>query len=175
MKLVVYTLLGLIIVLAISVMTVPLGLVVGQLGLGGLGVGWAHTEGTLHRGRINGIFTQQQIIGDVGLELKPLTLLGGGLGYAIDIGGAGMRGTADVTLRPGKLELSDLRARQSIAAMEGLAAPIRAMGGEVRITDGSAVFGREGCERLDANVVSDALTRAAGQYGKVFGPVAGTL
>lgn len=161
--------------IGIAVTTVPLGFVLGQLRLGGVGVGWAHTEGTLYRGRVNGVFTQQQVVGDIGLTLKPMSLLSGGLGYDIDMGGAGLRGTAGVTLRPGQLQLKDLRARQSIAAMEGLAAPIRAMGGEVRIGDADAVFDKKGCKEVSGTVTSDALTRAAGQYGKVFGPVSGPL
>lgn len=175
MRYLIYTLLALAITVGIAVTTVPLGFVLGQLGLGGVGVGWAHTEGTLYRGRVNGVFTQQQVVGDVGLTLKPMSLLGGGLGYDIDMGGAGLRGTADVTLRPGQLVLQDVRARQSIAALEGLAAPIRAMGGEVRVTDADAVFDIKGCKALIGTVTSDALTRAAGQYGKVFGPVSGPL
>lgn len=175
MRFLIYTLITLAIIIGIAVTTVPLGLVLGQLGLGGLGVGWAHTEGTLYRGRVNGVFTQQQVVGDIGLTLKPLSLFGGGLGYDIDMGGAGLRGTAGITLRPGQIELKDLRARQSIAALEGLAAPIRAMGGEVRIADGDAVFGLQGCKQVSGSVTSDVLTRAAGQYGKVFGPISGPL
>ena len=175
MRFFLYTLLALAIIIGIAVTTVPLGLVLGQLGLGGVGVGWAHTEGTLYRGRVNGVFTQQQVVGDIGLSLKPMSLLGGGLGYEIDMGGAGLRGTADVTLRPGEIQLKDLRARQSIAALEGLAAPIRAMGGEIRISDGAAILGLQGCKEVSGTVTSDALTRAAGQYGKVFGPLNGPL
>ena len=53
----------------------PLGFVLGQSGIGGLGVGWAKTDGTLMKGRISGLYAGTQPIGDVSLELRPLSLL----------------------------------------------------------------------------------------------------
>ncbi|MEL6862068.1 MAG: type II secretion system protein N, partial [Pseudomonadota bacterium] len=65
----------------------PLGFVLGQSGIGGLGVGWAKTDGTLLQGRISGLYAGTQPIGDVSLKLRPLSLLTLQPSYDVQWGG----------------------------------------------------------------------------------------
>ncbi|MEM9939202.1 MAG: type II secretion system protein N [Pseudomonadota bacterium] len=153
----------------------PLDFVLSRAGLGSAGIGWAQAEGTLRKGRVDGLFLPNQYVGDVSLELRPLSVLSGSLAYNVQWGGASGRGTGILEIRSNKLKGRDLRAQLQISSIEGLAPIVRAAGGDVRLQDGSFELTRTGCEAAGGRLTSDVLSRAALAYGREFGAVEGVL
>ncbi|MEO1188141.1 MAG: type II secretion system protein N [Pseudomonadota bacterium] len=153
----------------------PLGFVLGQSGAGGLGVGWAKADGTLMKGRISGLYVGTQPIGDVSLELRPLSLLSLRPSYDIQWGGAGGQGTAVLTLSRSALIGNDVRMRQEIGALEGLDPAVRAMGGSLDISDGTFRLTQTGCSDASGQLSTNTLTTLAAQYGRQFGEIAGPI
>ncbi len=166
----------LLVVLVITLIwTVPLELVLRQSGVANPNIGWAQVEGTVRKGRINGLFTSGQAIGDVSLELRPMSLLSLSPVYDVQWGGAGGRGTGVAKISGSTLELSELRLEQQVSAIEGLATPIRAIGGTLRLIDGEAKLSQLGCEHASGEMTTDVLSRAADQYGRDFGALSGPV
>ncbi|MEM9572200.1 MAG: type II secretion system protein N [Pseudomonadota bacterium] len=153
----------------------PLGFILGQSGAGGLGVGWAKADGTLLNGRISGLYVGTQPIGDVSLELRPLSLLTLRPSYDIQWGGAGGQGTAVLTLSRSALTGEDVRMRQEIGALEGLDPAVRAMGGSLDVTDGAFRLTQTGCQSASGQLSTNTLTTLAAQYGRQFGEIAGPI
>lgn len=170
--------LGLIFLIALilaAVFLTPLDFVLKQTGLNQAGVGWANVEGNILKGRINGLYVQSQPIGDVRLTLRPMSLLSGKATYDITWSGLGGRGSGTVSASSSALELSDVRGQQSVQALEGLAPPVRAIGGNIRLTGGAATLTRAGCEYGAGELSTDTLSRAAQQYGKTFNDLSGPI
>ena len=153
----------------------PLGFVLSQSGAGGLGVGWAKADGTLMKGRISGLYVGTQPIGDVSLELRPLSLLSLRPSYDIQWGGAGGQGTAVLTLSRSALMGEDVRMRQEIGALEGLDPAVRAMGGSLDVTDAAFRLTQTGCESASGQLSTNTLSTLAAQYGRQFGDVSGPI
>lgn len=153
----------------------PLGFVLGQSGAGALGIGWAKTDGTLLKGRISGFYAGTQPIGDVSLELRPLSLLSLQPSYDVQWGGAGGQGTGVLTLSRNAVEAKDLRMRQEIGALEGLEPAVRALGGTLDVEDGKFRVTRMGCESASGTVSTNALSALAAQYGRQFGDISGPV
>lgn len=165
-----------VLVLAASLLAfTPLGFVLSQSGIGGAGVGWAKADGTLLKGRISGLYVGSQPLGDVSLSLRPASLLSLRPAYDIQWGGAGGRGTGVITLSRSALTGSDIRMQQEIGALEGLAPPVRAMGGSLRLNDGTFRLTQTGCESASGTLSTNTLTTLAAQYGRQFGEVAGPI
>lgn len=153
----------------------PLGFVLGQSGVGGLGVGWAKADGTLTKGRISGLYVGTQPIGDVTLELRPLSLLTLKPSYDVQWGGAGGQGTAVLTLSRSALVGDDVRMRQEIGALEGLDPAVRAMGGNLDVTEGAFELTQAGCASASGTISTNTLATLAAQYGRQFGQVSGPI
>ena len=153
----------------------PLGFVLGQSGAGALGVGWAKADGTLMKGRISGLYVGTQPIGDVSLELRPLSLMTLRPSYDIQWGGAGGQGTAVLTLSRSALVGNDLRMRQEIGALEGLDPAVRAMGGSLDIADGAFRLTQTGCSEASGQLSTNTLSALAAQYGRQFGEIEGPI
>lgn len=153
----------------------PLGFVVGQSGISAAGIGWAKIDGTLTKGRISGLYMGTQPIGDVSLELRPMSLLTLQPSYDVQWGGAGGRGTGILTLSRAALTASDIRMQQEIGALEGLSAPVRAMGGSLRIANGAFRLTQTGCESASGTLSTDTLSTLASQYGRQFGQISGPV
>lgn len=153
----------------------PLGFVLGQSGVGALGVGWAKTDGTLMKGRISGLYAGTQPIGDISLELRPLSLLALKPSYDVQWGGAGGQGTGVLTISRSGLEAQDLRMRQEIGALENLEPAVRAMGGTLDVDNGAFRVTQTGCETASGTVSTSALSTLAAQYGRQFGTISGPI
>lgn len=153
----------------------PLGFVLGQSGAGSLGVGWAKADGTLLNGRISGLYVGTQPIGDVSLELRPMSLLALRPSYDIQWGGAGGQGTAILTLSRSAISGDDVRMRQEIGALEGLEPAVRAMGGSLDVTDGAFRLTQTGCVSASGQLSTNTLSTLAAQYGRQFGNIAGPI
>ncbi|MEM9505232.1 MAG: type II secretion system protein N [Cyanobacteria bacterium P01_E01_bin.43] len=153
----------------------PLGFVVSQSGVSAAGVGWAKVDGTLAKGRISGLYMGTQPIGDVSLTLRPMSLLTLQPSYDVQWGGAGGRGTGVLTLSRSALTGTDIRMQQEIGALEGLSGPVRAMGGSLRIADGTFRLTQTGCESASGTLSTDTLSTLAAQYGRQFGQIAGPV
>ncbi len=153
----------------------PLGFVLGQSGVGALGVGWAKTDGTLLEGRVSGLYAGTQPIGDVSLKLRPFSLLSLQPSYDVQWGGAGGQGTAVLTLSRSALVANDLRMRQEIGALEGLEPAVRAMGGTLDVNDGAFRITQTGCETASGTVSTNTLSTLAAQYGRQFGEISGPV
>ena len=153
----------------------PLGVVLNQSGASSLGVGWAKADGTLMKGRISGFFVGTQPIGDVSLELKPLSLLSLAPSYDVQWSGAGGQGTADLTLSRSALTAENIRMRQEIGALEGLEPAVRAMGGTLDINEGGFRLSQSGCETATGTLSTNALSTLAAQYGRQFGQISGPI
>lgn len=165
-----------VLILAASLVSfTPLGFVLNQSGIGGFGVGWAKADGTLLNGRISGLHAGSQPIGDVSLDLRPLSLLSLQPAYNVRWGGAGGQGTAVLTLSRSALVAEDLRMRQEIGALEGLDPAVRAMGGSLDITDGAFRLTQTGCESASGRLSTNTLSTLAAQYGRQFGEVSGPI
>jgi hypothetical protein len=161
--------------IAAAIAFTPLGFVLSQSGLDKAGAGWAKVDGSISNGRISGLYIQNQPVGDVTLKLRPLSLLSLAPVYDVQWGGAGGRGTGIVRLSRAAIDASELRAQQDIGAIEALMAPVRAIGGSIRIADGTFKLTRAGCESASGRVTTDALARAAEQYGKSFNALEGSI
>ncbi len=153
----------------------PLGFVLGQSGAGNLGVGWAKADGTLLKGRISGLYVGTQPIGDVSLELRPLSLLTLRPSYDIQWGGAGGQGTAILTLSRSAISGDEVRMRQEIGALEGLDPAVRAMGGSLDVSDGAFRLTQTGCASASGQLSTNTLSTLAAQYGRQFGDIAGPI
>lgn len=153
----------------------PLGFVVGQSGIGSAGVGWAKIDGTLRKGRISGLYVGTQPIGDVNLTLRPMSLLMLRPSYDVQWGGAAGRGTGVLSLTRSALIGTEVRMQQEIGALEGLSAPVRAMGGSLRIADGAFRLTQTGCEDASGTLSTNTLSTLAAQYGREFGQIAGPI
>lgn len=153
----------------------PLGYIAAQSGAGRAGVGWAQVQGTLLEGRIDGLHVQGQPLGDVRLNLRPLSLLTFAPVYDIQWGGPGGQGTGVVKISKGRIEAQDVRLQHQINAVEALAAPVRALGGTVRIANGNIVMTALGCESASGKMTTDTLQVAAQQYGREFGLIEGPI
>lgn len=175
MKWMAYCILVVILAVGLAVASTPLGFVLKRSGIGTLGVGWAQAEGTITRGTISGLFTAQQAIGDVSLRFQPAAILRGHLRYRFDWGGVGGRGQGQLDLRGNGFDLTDLRLRQQVSALEGLMPPVRMIGGEIRLSDAYLHFDRAGCVDAGGRVFSDVLVRLSSQYGRGFGPLEGEV
>lgn len=175
MRTIFLTLLFLVVLIAGLVAYTPLGFVLERSGLGRTGAGWAQAEGTIMEGRISGLHMSGQPVGDVNLKLRPISLLTLSPKYDVQWGGAGGNGSGVVTITQDSLLAEDLRLQQNVSAIEGLALPVRAIGGTVRLTGASIKLTRAGCERAAGTISTDVLSRLAQQYGREFGAVAGPL
>ncbi|NQY15503.1 MAG: type II secretion system protein N [Henriciella sp.] len=153
----------------------PLGFILSQSGAGGLGIGWAKADGTLLKGRISGLYAGTQPIGDVALELRPMSLLSLRPSYDVQWGGAGGQGTAVLTLSRSALTAQDIRMRQEIGALEGLDPAVRAMGGSLDVNDGAFRLTQTGCETASGQLSTNTLSTLAAQYGRQFGEIAGPI
>jgi len=153
----------------------PLGFVLKESGVAGLGVGWAKADGTLLKGRISGLYVDTQPIGDVSLKLRPLSLLGLQPTYDVQWGGAGGRGTGVLTLSRSTLVGKELKMQQEIGAIEGLSPPVRAMGGSLRLSDGAFRVTQTGCDSASGTLSTNTLSTLAAQYGRQFGEIAGSV
>lgn len=153
----------------------PLGFVLNQSGVGNMGIGWAKVDGTLTKGRISGFYAGTQPIGDVSLNLRPLSLLTLSPSYDVQWGGAGGQGTAVLTLSRSALTADDIRMRLEIGALEGLEPAVRAMGGTLNIENGRFELTRSGCETASGQLSTTALSTLAAQYGRQFGEIAGPI
>lgn len=169
------TIVFLVILVLGAVFFTPLEYVLKQAGMDRTGAGWASVEGNIVEGRINGFFIQSQPIGDVRLKLKPMSLLSGKATYEVTWSGAGGRGSGLASLSSDQLDLTDVRAQQMVQSIEGLAPPVRAIGGEVRLAAGRATLTRAGCEAAGGTLSTDTLALAALQYGKSFGELSGPI
>lgn len=161
--------------IAAAVAFTPLGFVLSQSGLDRAGIGWAKVDGSISNGRISGLYIQNQPVGDVTLKLRPMSLLSLSPTYDVQWGGAGGRGTGVVKLTRSAVDASELRAQQDISSIEALIAPVRAIGGSVRVSDGAVKVTRAGCESASGSVSTDALTRVAEQYGKTVSALDGSI
>lgn len=169
------TIVFLIVLVLGAVFFTPLEFVLKQAGLDRTGAGWASVEGNILEGRVNGFYVQTQPVGDVRLKLNPMSLLSGKATYDVTWAGAGGRGSATASLSSSQLKLSDVRGQQMVQSIEGLAPPVRAIGGEVRLAAGSATLTRAGCEEAAGTLTTDTLSLAALQYGKSFGELSGPI
>ena len=165
----------LIVAAAASVAFTPLGFIAERSGAGRLGVGWAQVSGTLLKGRIEGLHANGQPIGDVNLQLRPGSLLGLAPAFDVQWGGAGGSGAGIMALSPKSVTLSEFKLQQQIAAIEGLAQPVRAMGGVVRVQDGRLVMGPLGCIEAGGTMSTDAVRSMAAQYGRAFDDITGPI
>lgn len=164
-----------VVLIASLVALTPLGFVLGQSGVGGLGVGWAKADGTLLKGRISGLYAGTQPIGDVRLELRPLSLLSLAPSYDVQWGGAGGQGTAILTLSRSALVGEEVRMRQEISALEGLDPAVRAMGGSLDVSDAAFKLTQTGCESASGQMSTNTLATLAAQYGRQFGEISGPV
>lgn len=164
-----------IVFLSTIIVSMPLGFILDRVGFGSFGIGWAQIEGTVFKGRINGVFTPRQAIGDIRLTLRPWSLFGGVVKYDFDWGSSGGRGSGAIAVSTTSLRFNDVRFRHSLAAIEGMSSSIRMSGGDIRLSNGMVEFDSTGCRQARGQITSNALTKAAMSYGKSFGPVTGTL
>lgn len=154
---------------------IPLGFILSKSGLRQQGFNWSQAEGTIWSGRINGISIRGQPFGDAVIKFRPFDLISGFVGYDVQWGGAGGRGSGRLALRSGQIEATGLRLEQQIAGLEGLASNVRAIGGVIRF-DGGSVLLRDGkCTNAAGAASTDALTRIAALYGREFPLLSGKL
>ncbi|MEM5517705.1 type II secretion system protein N [Henriciella sp. AS95] len=155
---------------------VPLGMVLTRLPLNDMGVEWTQSEGTVWDGRMSGVYINGQPVGDVDVALRPVSLLSLSPTMEVQWGGAGGRGAGVVTVKgSGDISASDVRVEQNISALESLTNEIRSIGGILRINGGSVEIVDNVCVSASGNVQTDALTRAAQQFGRQFSTLTGTI
>ena len=164
-----------IILIGALVAYMPLGYVINQSGASAASIGWAKVDGTIAKGRISGLYIDTQPLGDVNLKLRPLSILSLSPSYDIQWGGAAGRGTGVLTLTRSALIGKEIRMQQELGALEALSPPVRAMGGSLRVSDGSFRLSRMGCEQASGTLSTDTLSTLAAQYGRQFGRISGPI
>jgi len=65
--------------------------------------------------------------------------------------------------------------RQEIGAVGGLSPAVRAMGGQLDVSDGSFTLTQTGCETASGQLSTNSLATLAAQYGRQFGVVSGPI
>ena len=163
------------VLLGAAIAYMPLGFVLDRSGAGAAGIGWAKVDGTITKGRISGLYISTQPLGDVTLKLRPLSLLSLSPSYDVQWGGAAGRGTGILTFTRTTLIGEEIRMQQEIGALESLSPPVRAMGGQLRVADGSFRLSKTGCEQASGTLSTDALSTLAAQYGRQFGQISGPI
>lgn len=153
----------------------PLGFVMQQSGVTKYGIGWAKVDGTLINGRISGLYAGTQPIGDVSLDLRPLSLLSLKPAYDVQWSGAGGQGTGELILSRNAFVVNDVHMRQEIGALEGLEPAVRAMGGSLDVSDGAFRLTSLGCEQASGTLSTNTLSTLAAQYGRQFGAISGPI
>ncbi len=152
----------------------PLGFALDRSNLNRSGLSWNEAQGTVWNGRILGVSFGRQVLGDVRLKLRPLSLLGGALSYNIEFAGpAGQAAGQVAATRDRAMVVRDLRLAADIAALEGLSTDIRQIGGEVRVRLAELRFAGGRCQVARGTLTTDALTKAGLAYGRDFGDFAG--
>ena len=175
MRTLLFLILFVLVLLGALVATTPLGFILQQSGIGSVGFGWAKVDGTLVKGRISGFYVGTQPLGDITLELRPMSLLTLQPTYDIQWGGAGGRGTGVLTISQNKLTGREIRMQQEISALEGLDPAVRMMGGSLRLSVGMFVMTQSGCEDASGTLSTDTLSTLAAQYGRQFGTISGPV
>lgn len=153
----------------------PLGFVLSQSGVANYGAGWAQAEGSLLNGRISGLHVRGQMVGDVKLKLRPMSLFTLSPTYDLQWSGAGGRGIGTLQLKNKQLIATDVTLQQSISSIQDLAPAIRALGGDVRLDNAAMTLDVSGCKSASGTVSSDVLEKAAPQYQRQFGRISGPL
>ena len=153
----------------------PLSFVLERTGISDRGAVWAEAEGTILNGQISGLELQGQKIGDVSLKLRPASLLRLTPAYDVNWEGESGQGTGLVALQGQTLIATELILVQELKGIETLAAPLKAIGGHVRLDGGEVTVNRDGCVFASGEVSTNVLEKAAAQYGRQFGLLSGPL
>lgn len=151
----------------------PLGFVLERAGLSARGAVWAEAEGTVLNGRISGLELRGQNVGDVSLKLRPMSLLRLTPTYDVTWDGASGRGTGLVALQGQTPVATELIIVQDLNGIEAIAAPLKAIGGHMRLDGGEVTLNRDGCTFASGEVSTNVLEKAAAQYGRQFGLLSG--
>ncbi len=158
-----------------AVASSPLGFIMNQTDLNRMGIGWAKVDGTLRKGRISGLYVQNQPIGDIILTLRLKSLLAFAPIYDVQLGGAGGRGSAILTFRQQSIAVEEVRLQQQIRALEGLDASVRVLGGTLSVRNASFHMNSQGCERASGDVSTDIIRRVGSEYGLRFDDLNGPI
>ncbi|MBB5518751.1 type II secretion system protein N [Amphiplicatus metriothermophilus] len=161
---------------AISVLAnLPASLVPVLAGFDRYDVAWRKAEGSLWRGRIEGVVYRGAPLGAVSFRVRPLSLLSGGLAAELDFRGGALEGATRASVGLGgriAFEGADLvfdlgAARRYLF----LGAPLE---GSARIALDKLVLTRRGCLAARGDLSTDVLARRARRMGGEGFVLAGT-
>lgn len=153
----------------------PLGFVLDRSGAAQMGAGWAQAEGTVLRGRISGLYVRGQMVGDVTLRLRPMSLLRLAPTYDVQWGGVAGRGKGVIALQDQTLVATEVTLQQDLSGIDGLSPSVKAIGGHVRLDNGAMTVTQTGCQSASGTIATDVLANAAKQYRRQFGDLSGSL
>lgn len=164
------------VVFLISVIAaVPLSFVLQKTEARQAGMSWTDVSGTVFKGSISGARFGVQPIGRIDLRLQTGSLLQGNIAYNVAWNGVPGSGTADLALGRDRVSVTDLNALIEIKELVGLANDIRRVGGVARVSAGAVRFNEGRCEEASGQVSTDALARAAAEYGQSATDLSGVL
>ena len=145
------------------VATTPLSFVLDRAGLREAGFNWQQAEGTVFKGKLTGFSYGFQPFGTVELDFRWRDVLTGRIGYAVDIDGSAIDGSAIVALGRTSAALSDMRGAARIDQLRYFVGDVRNAGGRIEIADANIEFDTSQLECTSASgmVSSDTLSRFA--------------
>ncbi|GAB4533820.1 MAG: hypothetical protein Kow00133_21510 [Amphiplicatus sp.] len=138
-------------------------------------VGWRKAEGSLWRGRIEGVVYRGAPLGEASFRMRPLSLLAGTLAADLSFQGGALEGQARAAVGlGGRIALEDADLVFDLGAARRylfLGAPLE---GSARITLDELVLTRRGCLAAAGEISTDALARRARRMGGQGFALAGT-
>lgn len=153
----------------------PASLVPMLAGFDRLGVGWRKAEGSLWRGRIEGVVYRGAPLGEVSFRVRPLSLLTGTLAANLFFRGGALEGqTRAAAGLGGRLAFEDADLVFNLAAARRylfLGAPLE---GSARVVLDELVLMRGGCRAAAGEISTDVLARRARRMGGQGFMLAGT-
>ncbi|MEO0785776.1 MAG: type II secretion system protein N [Pseudomonadota bacterium] len=159
-------LVGLVALLA-AVLTLPLSVATDRLKGAAPGIQWTQVQGTVWSGRISNVSFGRQMIGDVKLRLKPMSLLSGSLSYDVDLMGPVAAGTATVFGNSSTFGISQGEITARVEQMIGLNASVRQAGGIIRFRDMNLEMTRGlDCETASGRIWTEVLVNVGAEYGE---------
>ncbi len=154
----------------------PASIIPALINLDGRGVGFVAVEGTIWRGRIDGLTYNNALIGDVSYRVSPLSLaLLSPRVEASSTGGA-VRGKARVRVGLGRrLEIADTALDVDVGAFADRGIMGRPVEGVAQITVARIALSAAGCRAADARLWTDVLDEPVQRFRGEDFPMTGNV
>ena len=153
----------------------PLSFALRRANLDQYGLQWERARGSIWNGQVTGLSLGQQAIGNAVLKLHASDLLKGHIGYDVVWSGRPGRGTGTLSFGNSGFHMTNLRGELDLAAISGLSARLRQIGGLARVRVDEIIIQNNRCEKANGSVSTDFLSRVSASYGSEWPNLEGTI